>query len=163
MPKKGSKRFTQLTRTGSDALRVRGRDSASKPAFVMPEELQRAKDLVRAGNAGTDQGLINRANQHVDVEVKVSLVEQSTNLSMDRVDVLSASTDRMTTQARTMAPKEAGALIATMSNLLDVETDRTSDDDNAARIRALQGKLVRSFSNIEPSDSPLTPGLGKAK
>ena len=104
MPQKGSKRFPQLTRTGSNALRVRGRDSASKPAFVMPEELQRAKDLVLSGNAGIDQGSINHAKHYVDTDVKVSLVDECTNLSMDQVDVLSASTDRIITQARTMAP-----------------------------------------------------------
>jgi len=125
--------------------------------------MERAKALVLAGNAGKDQGSINRAQHYVDTDVKVSLVDESMNVTMDDVDVLSASTDRITTQARTMAPKEAGALIATMSNLLDVETDRTCDDDTAARIHGLQIKLVLSFSNIEPSDSPLTPGLGKAK
>ena len=163
MPKKGSKRFTQLTRTGSDALRVRGRDSASKPAFVMPEELEQAKALVRAGNAGTDQGVINRANQIVDGQYRINLAEQSMNVTMDDVDVLSVSTDQITQQARTMAPTEAGAVIATMSNLLDAEADRTEDDDHAERIRALQGQLVQSFSGIEPSDSPLTPNLGKSK
>jgi hypothetical protein len=154
MPKKGSKKVAGIART-AQGFRKRGPGSADKGAFVMPEEMEVAKALVRSGDAGVDQGAINRAQAAVRSEIDVNRIEQSTNLSMDDTDVLEESTARVLEQARTSAPREAGALISVMSNALDdVQTD---DADQRQRIAAIQQKLVRSFSQIAPDESPLSP------
>ena len=120
-----------------------------------------AKALVRSGDAGVDQGAINRAQAAVQTEIDVNRVEQSTNLSMDDTDVLELSADKVIQQARTSASREAGALVAVMSNELD--SVEPSDADQRDRIAAIQQKLVRSFSKIAPDESPLSPGISTAR
>ena len=107
MPKKGSKKFSNLTRTASQGLRRRAPDSASKAAYVMPEEMERAKALVQAGNAGGDQGAINRAEADVVAFIQLSRTEGILNPTMDDIDALAASTDTVLTQAGNSHPREA--------------------------------------------------------